>query len=65
MLMTLSIIEMLGSSSELSYHRLPEDDPVQRRPDIDLAGIKLDWKPLVPLEEGLRKTISYFEDLIV
>ena len=59
------IIEMLGSSSELSYHRLPEDDPVQRRPDINLAGIKLNWKPLVHLEEGLRKTISYFEDLIL
>ena len=62
--LALKIIELVGSSSKLAYHRLPDDDPVRRRPDIELADIALDWRPLVALEEGLKKTISYFEKII-
>ena len=62
--LALKIIELVGSSSKLTYHRLPDDDPVRRRPDIELADIALDWRPLVALEEGLKKTISYFEKII-
>jgi len=58
------IIDLVGSSSKLSYHQLPEDDPVRRRPDISLANTVLDWQPTFSLEEGLKKTISYFEDVI-
>ena len=58
------IIDLVGSKSTLSYHPLPDDDPVQRRPDITLAGTVLDWRPAVPLEDGLKKTISYFKEII-
>ena len=62
--LAVKIIDLVGSSSKLTYHRLPDDDPVRRRPDIELADIALDWRPLVALEEGLKKTISYFEKII-
>ncbi|HKL38908.1 MAG TPA: NAD-dependent epimerase/dehydratase family protein, partial [Bacteroidales bacterium] len=55
------IIEMTGSSSELSFHPLPENDPVQRQPDITLAREILGWEPLVDLNKGLEKTIEYFK----
>ena len=58
------IIDLAGSKSKLSYHPLPVDDPVQRRPDISLASAVLDWQPTVSLEDGLEKTISYFEGII-
>ncbi len=58
------IIEITGSRSKLKFEPLPQDDPRQRRPDITLAGQKLQWKPLTPLEEGLQKTIAYFEKLL-
>ena len=58
------IIDLAGSKSKLSYHPLPDDDPVQRRPDISLASTTLDWQPTVSLEDGLKKTISYFERII-
>ncbi len=54
------IIDMTGSSSEIVERPLPKDDPVQRQPDITLAREKLGWEPVVPLEEGLAKTIGYF-----
>ncbi|MGE0199794.1 MAG: UDP-glucuronic acid decarboxylase family protein [Candidatus Melainabacteria bacterium] len=56
------IIELTGSSSEIERHPLPPDDPTQRRPDISLAKEKLNWQPTVSLENGLRKTIEYFQD---
>jgi len=59
-----NIIDLTGSSSELSYVDLPLDDPKQRQPDISLAQNKLDWSPTVKLEHGLKKTIAYFEDLL-
>jgi len=59
------IIDLTGSSSNIIYEPLPEDDPVQRQPDISLARKELDnWSPKVELREGLIKTIAYFEELL-
>ncbi|MCZ6558363.1 MAG: SDR family oxidoreductase [SAR324 cluster bacterium] len=55
------IKSLTGSKSKLEHHPAVQDDPVQRNPDITLARKKLDWAPSVPVEEGLRKTIEYFE----
>jgi UDP-glucuronate decarboxylase len=55
------IIEMTGSKSNIIYKPLPEDDPKQRQPDISLAKEKLNWEPKISLEDGLKKTIEYFE----
>lgn len=56
------IIELTGSNSKIINLPLPQDDPTQRRPDISLAKEKLNWEPLVDLENGLIQTIKYFED---
>jgi len=58
------VIEMTGSKSKIVFQNLPLDDPEQRQPDITLAKEKLGWKPKHELEEGLKKTITYFEDLL-
>jgi len=58
------IIELVGGRSELVYQSLPQDDPMQRKPVIDLARKELDWEPVVQLEEGLIKTIDYFKKII-
>jgi UDP-glucuronate decarboxylase len=58
------VIDMTGSKSKLSYKPLPHDDPTQRQPDISLAKKQLGWEPKVKLEEGLIKTIAYFEDFL-
>jgi UDP-glucuronate decarboxylase len=58
------IIALTGSSSRVVFKPLPADDPKQRQPDISLAGEKLGWSPVVPVEEGLQKTIAYFAGLI-
>lgn len=58
------IIALTGSSSEPVYIDLPHDDPKQRQPDITSARNTLGWTPVVSLEEGLKKTIAYFEDLV-
>lgn len=58
------IITMTGSQSEIIYKPLPSDDPVRRRPDISLAQKNLNWQPMVNLEQGLAKTIAYFEDYL-
>jgi UDP-glucuronate decarboxylase len=58
------VVEMTGSKSEISYHPLPQDDPTQRCPNISAARKHLDWKPTIQLEEGLVKTVAYFEDLL-
>jgi UDP-glucuronate decarboxylase len=55
------VISLTGSRSEIVRRPLPQDDPVQRRPDISLAKEKLGWQPTVPLKEGLQRTIAYFE----
>lgn len=54
------IISMTGSRSKIVYRPLPEDDPVQRRPDISLAVQVLGWRPKVSVDDGLRMTIEYF-----
>ena len=58
------VIRLTGSQSRIVHRPLPEDDPRQRRPDITLARERLDWRPSVSLEEGLQRTIPYFEQLI-
>ena len=54
-------IEMTGSRSNLTYLPLPQDDPKQRQPDIVLAKERLNWEPTVPLRDGLKRTIAYFD----
>jgi UDP-glucuronate decarboxylase len=54
------VLTLTGSHSEIVYRPLPSDDPLQRRPDISLAGSKLGWKPSTDLDHGLRQTIAYF-----
>lgn len=58
------IIAMTNSTSKLSLNPLPQDDPKQRQPDITLAKKELEWEPKIKLEEGLVKTIKYFDNLI-
>ena len=58
------VIDMTASKSKLSYKPLPHDDPKQRQPDITLAKKELGWEPKIKLEEGLVKTIEYFDALI-
>ena len=56
---------LTGSRSELVFKPLPGDDPKQRKPDIDLAKTHLRWQPRTNLDEGLKKTISYFDQLLL
>ena len=58
------VIKLTGARSRLEFQPLPQDDPRQRKPDISLAGEKLGWQPKVPLEEGIRRTIDYFRQLL-
>ena len=58
------VIAMTGSKSNIIYKPLPEDDPLQRKPDISLAKKELNWEPHVELDEGLGKTINYFDKLL-
>jgi UDP-glucuronate decarboxylase len=59
------VIKLTGSRSKLVYRPLPQDDPLQRCPDITLAKKHLKWQPTIQLEEGLKKTIAYFEKRLV
>ena len=56
------VIDLIGSKSKIKHLPLPQDDPTQRQPDISLAKEKLDWNPTISLDEGLKKTIQYFEE---
>ena len=58
------VIKLTDSKSKLVYEKLPDDDPIQRQPDINLAKEKLGWEPKIHLEEGLIMTIHYFENLL-
>jgi UDP-glucuronate decarboxylase len=59
------VIQLTGSASKLTFHPLPTDDPMQRQPDISRAREYLnDWQPKVQLDEGLTKTIEYFDALL-
>ncbi len=57
------VIELTGSSSKLIFAPLPEDDPLQRQPDITRAKELLDWNPTIELDEGLQRTIEYFKSI--
>jgi len=54
-------VKLVGGKSKIIFQPLPADDPRQRRPDISRAQKILKWKPKVPLEEGLKRTIAYFK----
>jgi UDP-glucuronate decarboxylase len=58
------IRELAGSSSEIVYRPLPQDDPVRRKPDITLAREKLGWEPKIPIREGLMRAIEYFRSIL-
>ena len=58
------IIQITNSKSKLVFKPLPEDDPKQREPDINSARKILSWEPSVTLEEGVTKTVNYFETLL-
>ena len=59
-----TLIQMTGSASRIIFKPLPQDDPIQRRPDITLAREKLGWEPRIQLSEGLENTIAYFRTVI-
>jgi len=59
-----NVLELTGSKSKLKFLPLPQDDPMQRKPMIDLARKELGWEPKVQLKEGLIETISYFEQVL-
>ncbi|HLP60139.1 MAG TPA: UDP-glucuronic acid decarboxylase family protein [Candidatus Deferrimicrobium sp.] len=58
------VIEITRSKSKIIHHALPEDDPERRKPEIAMAQEKLHWNPVTPLEEGLKKTIAYFDSVL-
>ncbi len=58
------VIDEIGSASPIEFRPLPADDPKCRRPDISQAEAALGWKPTIPLREGLRRTIAYFETML-
>jgi UDP-glucuronate decarboxylase len=59
-----TIIRLAGSASKIEFRPLPIDDPRQRRPDISRAQRLLGWEPEVGLEDGLRKTLEYFRQVV-
>ena len=58
------VIDMTGSKSKIIFESLPSDDPMQRKPDITLAKKELNWEPKIKLDEGLKRTIEYFDNLL-
>ena len=59
------VIDITGSKSKIAYLPLPQDDPLQRQPDISLAKKELGgWEPKINLKEGLKHTIEYFDNLL-
>jgi UDP-glucuronate decarboxylase len=58
------VIDLTGAASTIVHESLPHDDPKQRQPDIAKARELLGWKPTVPLAEGLKRTITYFDRLL-
>ena len=59
-----AVIELTDSKSKLIFEPLPSDDPKQRRPDISKAKALLEWEPTIALQEGLKSTIAYFDQLL-
>ena len=58
------VIDLVNAKSRIVHKPLPQDDPLQRCPDIAMAKREVGWQPTVPLEEGLRRTVAYFEGLL-
>ena len=58
------VLKLTGSRSRIVHRPLPQDDPRQRQPNISKAQELLDWRPTIPLQDGLARTIAYFEDLL-
>ena len=58
------VIDLTGSKAKLAFKPLPSDDPIKRRPDITAAADLLGWRPQISLDEGLRKTIPYFQSFL-
>ena len=58
------IIELLQSKSQIIYKPLPDDDPCQRQPTIELAQKQLNWNPKIQLDAGMKKTINYFKEIV-
>lgn len=58
------VIDLTNSKSKIVYKKLPQDDPLQRKPNIQLAEKELDWHPKIKLEQGLKMTIPYFEEML-
>ncbi|HEX3699074.1 MAG TPA: UDP-glucuronic acid decarboxylase family protein [Phenylobacterium sp.] len=58
------VVELTGSKSKIEFRPLPQDDPRQRQPDISKAKAVLGWAPTIQLEEGVRRTIAYFDELL-
>jgi UDP-glucuronate decarboxylase len=59
-----TVIRLTDSKSKIIFEPLPQDDPMQRQPDISLAKERLDWEPMLNLEEGLKRTIEYFRGVL-
>jgi UDP-glucuronate decarboxylase len=58
------IVELTGAKSKIVFLPLPQDDPLQRKPDIELAKKKLEWKPKISLDDGLKRTVKYFRTIL-
>jgi len=58
------VLEISNSKSDIIFKPLPSNDPQRRKPDIELAKTMLNWEPAVALEEGLLKTIAYFDSVL-
>ena len=59
--LAVAVLDLTGSASELVFKPLPQDDPTRRRPDISLAAEVMGWKPEINLQEGLTRTIPWFQ----
>jgi UDP-glucuronate decarboxylase len=55
------VIDIVGSKSKIVFRPLPGDDPMQRQPDLTVARRELGWEPTTMLDEGLKRTVAYFE----
>lgn len=60
-----AVVQLVDSSSVISFKQLPQDDPKKRQPDITLANEVLNWEPKVPLKDGLNRTITYFKGVLL
>ena len=58
------VLDLVGSDGPIEHRPLPSDDPARRKPDVGLARELLGWGPTVPLEEGLKRTVEYFRQVL-